>query len=145
MQTITYFYRAVLATAVASMLAFTACQTTGSGDPIAEYNANPLSVTIPDGVSSSEADRQSALTLANRGWSVTSRESGSVTGQIAQGRYQSTVNLKQEGGEVRIYVRSGTYRRSPDAEGRDAIPRNWLNFLQRDLTARLATAALGEE
>ncbi len=119
------------------------CRTFPTGsEAVAQYNANPLVVAIPDGVSSTTVDQLSAVTLRNRGWSVTEQKPGSVTGHLNHRGVNATATLKQERGTVRILVDATRYN-PVDSTTEPAIPLNWLQNLRKDLDRRLVRSMPG--
>lgn len=120
------------------LVAGSGCRTFPSGaEAVASYNAHPLEVSIPPGVSAATVDQLAAVTLRNRGWAVTDQRSGAVTGHINHRGVDATVTLQQENNSVRIVLVDATRYNRADGTSHPTVPHNWLENLRKDLDRRL--------
>lgn len=119
------------------LLAGNGCRTVPTGaEAVASYNASPLTVLIPSGVSPSTVDQLAAVTFSNRGWSITDQRAGSVTGHLNHRGIDATVTMKQENNTVRILVDSARQTRA-DGTSKPVVPQGWLENLRKDMNTRL--------
>lgn len=101
-----------------------------------EYDANPTSVVIPDGVPPEAVEQAMVSAFMGRGWRVRSRSQDEVVGTLVSNRYDSTVTMQRKGG--RIVLLSDTYLIDKDGERlAPTAPKGWVKFLSDDLNLEL--------
>lgn len=121
----------LVATALTCMLCTTALADSGVLVPHVPRGAEPQIVA--------SIVRQAFI---NRGWQISSEDSTSITGAIAQPRISATLRIANVNGQL-IYEGSATSTGSPihNMHGKVnvAVPNAWIRRLRFDISASLAT------
>jgi hypothetical protein len=114
-------------------LSLSACSGTHIGVKAAEnYNSQPLKVYIPSEVDQASAMRAAEAALVGRSWEVVDRGDGQTTGHLKHQRFDATVNIRIESGNLVLYSDS-TYTDPQTNEVTPAVPYGWLQNLQKDI------------
>jgi hypothetical protein len=114
-------------------LSQSACSGTRVGVKEAEsYNARPLKVYIPEGVSNAAAMRAAESGLTGRRWAVVGKSDDQITGELSHQRFDATVNIRIEDGSLVLYSDS-TYTNPQTQQVEAAVPYGWLENLQKDI------------
>ncbi len=114
-------------------LSQSACSSTRVGVKEAEnYNAQPLMVYIPEGVSDAAAIKAAESGLTGRRWAVVDKSEEQITGKLSHQRFDAIVNIKIEDGNLVLYSDS-TYLDPQSNKAEPAVPYGWLENLQKDI------------
>lgn len=101
-----------------------------------QYNDAPLTVVVPQGVSSTAVADAAEKALRGRKWEVVSRSDEEVVGHLAHRDYDARVNIVIADGLATLFS-DATYD-GPRQEGAaPAVPYGWLKNLQSDIGALL--------
>ncbi|QYY36234.1 hypothetical protein [Ruficoccus sp. ZRK36] len=122
-----------------SAFAFTGCNTTISGsDDVAEYNADPLTVSVAPDVSPQVLQEAMVDTFQERQWTVVSSSPNEVVGTLDHRGFEAKVTMKREGNVVKLYSDSTQLEDFKTGKPVPAVPLGWLENLQKDLPERIA-------
>ena len=123
------------------VLGVTGCSSTGSQtgvDAVENYNSNPLTVAIPEGVSPEDVEKAMKQTLIGRKWSVVSSSTTEVVGHLDHRAFDATATLKVDGSTITI-LNAATHTSPHTGLQSPGVPMNWLLNLQKDLGTNLTS------
>jgi hypothetical protein len=130
-----------LAVIVGFVLFLSGCGTSKVGtDAVAAYDANPLTVVIPEGVSPQDLETAMVEALRGREWSIESRNPEAVKGRLNHRNYDATVTLRVNGPVIMIQ-NSAVYTDPHNGFSQPGVPLGWLVNLRNDLQMNLASVA----
>ena len=119
---------------------FIGCSTRVGSRASAKYNANPLTVAIPDGLSEAQVESVMKRVLTARGWQVTQASPQQTDGVLKHGSFDAKVSLMADDGVIRI-LSDSQYISGDTGEKEPGVPKGWLDNLQKDLNKRFAAAS----
>ncbi len=122
------------------LIGLTGCGTVVGSNAADRYNQNPLTVSIPDGLSDEQIESVMKQTLVARGWKLGQTSPQQTDGALQHRSFNAKVSLVASEGVIRIL--SDSQYISEDGGGpQPGVPKGWLANLQKDLTKPLATAS----
>ena len=119
---------------------FVGCSTRVGSGASAKYNANPLTVAIPDGLSEEQVESVMKRALRSRGWQVTQASPQQTDGVLKHRSFDAKVSLMANDGVIRI-LSDSQYISGDTGDKEPGVPMGWLVNLQKDLNKGLAAAA----
>lgn len=131
--------RKILTLFVASLMLLIApaCNTLRGKDAVASYNADPLTVAVPAGKPADQVQAAMVKAFEGRGWTIVSSTPDEVVGQLLDHRgFNATATLVRSGDMIRI-LSDATYYVQQRDEYQPAVPKGWLENLQKDLKVYL--------
>ena len=119
---------------------FVGCSTRVGSGAVEKYNANPLTVAIPEGLSEEQVESVMKQTLTARGWQVTQASPQQTDGALQHRSFDAKVSLMADDGVIRI-LSDSQHISGDTGDKQPGVPRGWLDNLQKDLNKRLAAAS----
>lgn len=124
------------------LAALVGCESTKGLSASTSYNEAPLTVAVPENMSSAEVQKVMAATFAGRQWTVTESSANSVTAILNHRGYQGKATMAFSDGVIRILNESKLLD-NKSGEYLPAVPLGWLENLQKDLRKNLTQASYG--
>jgi len=121
------------------LLIATGCNTLRGKSAAENYNADPLSVEIPAGLTPAQVQDAMARALTGRGWTVVSTSPQEVIGELDHRGFRAKATLQVSGNQIRI-LSDSTYLSPKSEDYKPAVPYGWLENLQKDMRRYLAQA-----
>jgi hypothetical protein len=109
-------------------------------DEVAKYNASPLTVPVPPGLSDADVEAVMVSTLEERKWTVVERSPKQVAGTLRHRDFDAKAILKVEGKQVKI-LSDSRYKSPTTGEVAPAVPHAWLKNIEEDLQVFLSRRA----
>lgn len=109
------------------------CVPTTRQDVVADYNTNPLTVSLPSKISAQETEEAMVRTFIGRNWQIQQRSPRQVVGTLNHRDCEGKAILKVEGDVIKILNET-------TCDSKPAVRVNWLENLQKDLTKHLSQA-----
>lgn len=100
-----------------------------------DYGVVAGTVPIPAGISGEEIHKCLLEAALGRGWTIQSHDAEKVVIALDQDTWSSRLTLVYTTTEVSIFSRS-------TRRGKPKLPETWINFLKRDITAKLTMLSL---
>lgn len=125
-----------LCTVILWALAIVGCKTIVGARSVEKYNQNPLTVLIPQNLSPEAIEGAMVQTLTGRGWRVEQRSPEEVVGQLNRRAWEAKAILKVDVSLIKI-LNDSYYKSDNSGERKPAIPKGWLENLQKDLQTHL--------
>jgi hypothetical protein len=119
--------------------ALVGCNTRVGPNAAAKYDQNPLTVTIPSGLSEEQVEAVMKQTLTARGWQARQISPQQVDGILNHRSFKGKVSLVAGDGIIRI-LNDYQYISRDTGDTQPGVPQGWLDNLHKDLIRRLDTA-----
>ncbi|HEU5079161.1 MAG TPA: hypothetical protein VFT72_08100 [Opitutaceae bacterium] len=100
-----------------------------------DYGTAAGSIVVPAGITAKDVEKCILEAAIGRGWTIQTHETGKVVIALDQDKWSSRLTLLYTTTDVNIFSKS-------TRSGKPRLPETWINFLKRDITAKLATLSL---
>lgn len=115
------------------------CSTVVGSGASERYNRNPLTVSIPSGLSAEQVQKVAERALRKRGWQVASSSPQEIVGTLDHRSFKAKTMLQVDNGVIKLLSDSQYEEESGSLS--PGVPRGWLENLRKDLNKSLARAA----
>ena len=109
------------------IVSFTACSTRSREGVETDYNANPITVTVPRKLETKQVQAIIEHAFEKRGWSIVDSSTDSVTATLNHRGFNAKVVAAITGHQVRLLDYS------TDSDGKKLTPLGWIKNLEIDL------------
>ncbi|MBK1858883.1 hypothetical protein [Cerasicoccus arenae] len=119
------------------LLIASGCNTLRGKSSVEDYNADPLTVQAPNGVTDTAVQDVMYRALTGRQWKIIESSPNKVVGTLDHRGFKAKVTLVHEGNQIKIFSDS-TYYSTKRKGYYPAVPYGWLENLQKDMNNMLA-------